>query len=206
MAALTRPGGSTRNPRFRDKRYTIPVLSVDLFTATFSTHFWSPQAILIHGYTGSLAVGDECSGAVSYDLKAGFGLFEARVRKRLPSEQIVMLDMLSLSPEGLRLMAENEMQPRPDGGQQRPLRVSFTHNTVNWSLTGMQLDGVRTPVEPGQMFNGLIRLPRGVDAGTFNATVVRRLGDATSLRVAFRFTSLPEATFALLEAAIKKSG
>jgi hypothetical protein len=138
-------------------------------------------------------------------LKAGFGLFEARVRKRLPSEQIIMLDLLSLSPEGQRLMSDNEMQPRPDGGQQRPIRVSFTHNTVNWSLTGMQLDGVRTPVEPGQMFNGLIRLPRGAEAGTFNATVVRRLG-TDSLKVAFRFTSLPEATFALLEAAIKKSG
>lgn len=207
MAALSRPGapagGGGARTRFRDKRYTIPVLSIDLFANVHQTHFWSQTAILINGYTGPLAIGHECNAVFTFEFQPGYGLIDARVRKRLPNEKLILLDVLQATPDGQRLMAACEQAPRQDGGQPKAMRVAFTYNTVNWSLTGLLIDRHRDPVEPGQMFNGMIRLPRGTEAGTFVATVVRRIPD--SEKVALRFTNLPEATFALLEAAMKKS-
>ncbi|MBV8393249.1 MAG: hypothetical protein JOY81_08710, partial [Alphaproteobacteria bacterium] len=72
MAALSRPGapaGGGARTRFRDKRYTIPVLSIDLFENVHSTHFWSQTALLINGYQGPLAVGHECNAVFTFEFQ-----------------------------------------------------------------------------------------------------------------------------------------
>jgi hypothetical protein len=82
------------------------------------------------------------------------------------------------------------------------MKLAFGHTTLNWSFSGLQLSGYRGDAKAGQRVKGMIWTDSPGDPGLFVATVVRP--DTTHHSLSLKFVGLPDATFSLLEGAMKK--
>lgn len=195
---------SQANAAFRDKRYKIPVLSVDLFETVNETTRWSLKHLILTGFEGHLQQGDEFSGSFTFDHHREFGLFEGFVARADPKRQMLGVEMRSVSADGQKLLEYMNSVRSPDQPEVgRPMHVSMAYRTVNWSLTGMLLDRYHGKLnKPGEIFRGIVRSDRAHESGVFEASVVRFNPDRRTL--ALKFTSLSPETFELLEVAIKK--
>ena len=110
-----------------------------------------------------------------------------------------------VSPDGQSLLERNnEIRAEEAPLQSKTLIVNLMHSTINWSLSGLLADQFFTEMPPGQQVRGLIRISKSVQAGVFNALVIRVNMERHTL--ALKFGNLPPDTFALLENAMKKSG
>lgn len=194
-----------RNSAFRDKRYTIPVLTVDMLTPPYLTRLWSPTQLIIKDFAGTIAVGDRLTGGFKFDERAVGGYFEAKVVRVDTTRKMIGAQFTWLSPEGQALLERNNQIPAEEAPlQSKTLIVNLMHSTINWSLSGLLADQFFTEMPPGQQVRGLIRISKSVQAGVFNALVIRVNMERHTL--ALKFGTLPPDTFALLENAMKKSG
>jgi hypothetical protein len=189
---------------FRDKRYTIPVLSVDLFDKVYPTNLWSSGQFIIRDYAGGLEPGTTFSGAFTFEGHSSFGLFQAVVAKHDAERMMLGAKFEWISKPGTDLMvAQNSVEPGQSPIQRMSMRVTITQPTVNWSLSGMLLDQYYGDVESGTTIRGMIRVGKAQESGIFNASVVRNHRERKTL--ALKFAALPGMTFELLENAMKKS-
>lgn len=189
---------------FRDKRYTIPVLSVDLFEKIYPSTLWSPSQLILRDYTHGLDVGIRFSGTFNFEGHSSFGMFQAVVAKRDVDRMMLGVKFEWISPGGIELMtAMNSVQPGQSPIQTSAMRVSITQPTVNWSLTGLLLDQYYGELEAGIQIRGMIRIDKAQESGIFNASVVRNNRERKTL--ALKFAALPGQTFELLENAMKKT-
>lgn len=205
LKTTNRASDRMSNAAFRDKRYKIPVLSVDLFEKVYPTTRWSMQHLILTEYTGHLQQGDEFSGCFTFEHHKEFGLFEGFVARADPKKQMLGIELRQLSKDGQTLldyMNGLRTPDQPDKG--REMRVSITYRTINWSLTGMLLDRYFGGLGKAQEFRGMVRSDRAHESGIFAANVVRYNEERRTL--AMKFTSLSPETFELLEDAIKKQG
>jgi hypothetical protein len=210
--ALTRPGlaskpSSSNASRFRDKRYTIPTLSVDLFGKVYETVFWSAQQMLLPNFEEKM-VDDKTPvpAVVQIDGDQGrYGLATVVPKRIHFDKKLGMFQFVDLSPEAQTILARYDKPTgKGDGSQITPLKVYLPCDTVNWSFSGMMLQHFRGTAESGSVINGVIRLPRSVHKATFSCIVIRHIVEKG--RLALKFSSLPDHTFAILEEAIKKTG
>jgi hypothetical protein len=190
---------------FRDKRYGVPKLLVDLLSGERETRLWSTSQMILRDAPEDLQAAEAFTGAFSLEDRPAVGLFEARIAKRDAARRVIGAEFAWISPAGRELLGGALAARQADSQDQLPaLRVSITQQTVNWSLTGMLLERYQGKLEPGQPFRGMIRLEKAEEPGPFGATVIRVDGERRTL--ALKFQDLPGDTFGLLEAAIKKSG
>lgn len=199
MAALA------RNSAFRDKRYTIPILTIDTLMAPYTTRLWSPGQLIIKDFSAAVSVGDKLTGGFKFDERGIGGYFEAKVVRVDPARKMMGAQFTWVSPDGLALLERNNQIPPEEAPLQvKSLFVNLMHNTINWSLTGLLADRFFTPLDPGHQIRGLIRIAKSLQVGMFTASVIRVNMERHTL--ALKFNELPPDTFALLENAMKKSG
>jgi hypothetical protein len=189
----------------KDKRYTIPVLSVDLFEKINETRLWSLSQLIIPKYDGRMALGATFTGAFTFEGSTAFGLFEAKVLKLDTSKQLLGAEFTWISKPGLELLEKLSANRTPETPPiEIPLmRVTFTYPTVNWSLSGAligQYSGGLSELTP---FNGLIRVEKASEAGFFSGHTIKFSEERQTL--AIKFTQLSSETFELLETAMKKN-
>ncbi|MDX2104550.1 MAG: PilZ domain-containing protein [Alphaproteobacteria bacterium] len=190
--------------RFRDKRYTIPVLSIDLFAKVYQTVFWSTQQMLLPQFE-EVMLDDKTSvpAVVQVDGSTKFGLFRVIPKRIHADKKIGIFQVTDLSSDAQELMARyDKPTTKGDGSQTVPLKIILPAETVNWSFSGMLLQNFRGTANSGDVINGVIRVPRTQHKGTFSCNVIRHTPERH--RLALKFSSLPDDTFALLEEAIKK--
>jgi hypothetical protein len=185
----------------RDKRYRIPVLSVDLFQEPYETPLWSATQFILKDFRGGFKADQKFNGAFRFKGLDLFGLFTAKAVRVDQFRQMLGAEFERVSDDGQELMKLAAALPRTEDGP--PLMIfSITHNTINWSLSGMLLENFYWDAKPRSIVRGLIRVERQKESSTFSASVIRANRDTNTL--ALRFEPLPPATFSLLEAAIKK--
>jgi len=195
---------STSKSSFRDKRYTMPCLLVDLLSGVHETRHWSNAQLILRDFGGDLAVGEEFTGTFTFDDNPACGLFQACAVRLDPARRLAGAEFRWLSPAARDLIADAQAARTPDAPDQGPvMKVSITQPTINWSLTGMLLGRYQGALAEGQPFRGMIRLEKTQEPGPFAASVIRVNPERHTL--ALKFQDLPNGTFALLEAAIKKS-
>ena len=207
MHATTLRGAQapTGKSSFRDKRYTMPCLLVDLLSGICETRLWSNAQLILRDFAGDLAVGEEFTGTFTFDDNPACGLFQARAVRLDPARRLAGAEFRWLSPAARDLIADAQAARKPDAPDQGPImKVSITQQTINWSLTGMLLGRYQGELAEGQSLRGMIRLEKTQEPGPFAASVIRVNAERHTL--ALKFQDLPNGTFALLEAAIKKSG
>ena len=189
---------------YRDKRYTIPTLSVDLYETVYPTELWTMSQFIISKYEGGLRPGDNFNGAFTFEGNTSFGLFTATVKRFDIARRMFGAEFTWLSRDGTKLLDYMNVFRNPEKGTQtKTLRVTITHTTANWSFSGMLIEQCFKEIAPGERIRGVIRIDKASESGNFEASVVWSLMDKNALAV--RFELLPDATFALLEAAIKKT-
>jgi hypothetical protein len=202
ISGRTRPAAS--NASHRDKRYAAPNLLVDLLDAVHETPLWSPTQLILKNFEGDLVVDETFTGALSFEDHQSCGLFEARALRVDPARKMVGAEFLWISKPGSDLMGLMAERRKADGLDQNPtMRITITQRTINWSLTGMLLERYRGDLQAGQPFRGMIRIEKAQEPGVFSASVIR--ADHERHTLALKFQELPAGSFALLEAAIKKS-
>jgi hypothetical protein len=185
----------------RDKRYRIPVLSVDLFQEPYETPLWSATQFILKDFRGGFKADQKFNGAFRFKGQDMFGLFTAKAVRVDQFRQMLGAEFERVSDDGIELMKVAAAMPRTEEGP--PLMiVSMTHNTINWSLSGLLLENFYWDAKPKSIVRGLIRVERQKDSATFSASVIRANREYNTL--ALRFEKLPPATFSLLEAAMKK--
>lgn len=197
-------GAKPSSSGVRDKRYLVPILSVDLFERVYETNLWNFSQLIIRDYDGPLVAGTEFTGCFTFENRQRFGLFEGRIAKQDKKKGIIGIEMLQLSKEGhafLEFMSGLKHEDNPD--KNPVMKLSITHRTINWSLTGMLVDHYYGDLKSNDTFRGMIRTDKGQQAGVFAAQVVRNNQERRTL--AMKFTSLSNETFELLEDAIKKN-
>jgi hypothetical protein len=185
----------------RDKRYRIPVLSVDLFKEPSETQLWSTTQFILKDFRGGFKTDQKFNGAFRFQGMDRFGLFTAKAVRVDEFRQMLGAEFERVSDDGQELMRLAAERPRSDDSMP-PMIVSITHNTINWSLSGMLLENFYWDAKPKTIIRGLIRVERQMGSAYFNASVIRANRETNTL--ALRFEPLPAATFSLLEAAIKK--
>ena len=190
---------------FRDKRYVVPNLLVDLQEERHQTTLWSPTQVILRDVDHPPAAGEVFTGILSFAKRPdATGLFQARVARLDPARRLVGAAFEWINEPGRALIADMLAQRKPDAPDDTPvMTVSIAHQTINWSLTGMLVARYRGDLASGQPFRGLIRLEKAQEPGPFYASVIR--ADAQRETLAVKFQDLPPKTFALLETAIKKS-
>jgi len=189
---------------FRDKRYVVPPLLVDLQTGISETRLWSASQLILREFIGDVAQNEDFTGSFTFDDDTTCGLFQARAVKRDETRGLVGAEFRWLSEKGRALIAGALAQRKPDAPDQGPvMKVSIALTTANWSLSGMLLERYRGKMAPGEAFSGMIRLEKTQEPGPFKAVVIRVNEEHHTL--ALKFADLSSSTFALLEAAIKKS-
>jgi hypothetical protein len=189
---------------FRDKRYVVPPLLVDLMSGVCETRLWSASQLILRDFVGDVAQNEDFTGSFTFDDDTTCGLFQARAVKRDPARGLVGAEFRWLSEKARALIADALAQRKPDAPDQGPvMKVSVALATANWSLSGMLLERYRGNLTAGQAFSGMIRLEKTQEPGPFNAVVIRVNEELHTL--ALKFSDLSSSTFALLEAAIKKS-
>jgi hypothetical protein len=196
-----KPTSSKTN--FRDKRYVVPCLLVDLSTGVYDTTLWSGSQVILRNVCDDLVVGEEFTGTLGFEDASDCGLFQARVVRVDPARKMVGAEFLWLSAASLTLIAARQADRKPDASDTPVMQVSVTHKTVNWSLSGMLLERYQGELTQGQAFGGMIRLEKAQEPGRFEAVVIR--ADAERRTLALKFNDLPSSTFTLLEAAMKKT-
>lgn len=187
----------------RDKRYYIPVLSVDLFGKIYETTRWSFSHFILNDFEEPMEVGSVFHGCLTFLNRQSFGLFEAKVAKVDSARKMVGCEFSWIAREGFALLEYmNSLRPedQPDRGE--PVRISIAYPTVNWSLSGMLLGGFLGNMKPNETVRGMIRSEKTHEAGVFTANSVRTNLEKKTL--ALKFTSLSPELFDMLEAAIKK--
>jgi hypothetical protein len=188
----------------RDKRYVMPCLLVDLLSGIYETRHWSGSQMILRDFTGDLALGEEFTGTFTFDDDPACGLFQAHAVRLDPARRLLGAEFRWLSPPARDLIADALAARQPDAPDQGPvMKLSITQPTINWSLTGMLLGRYHGAVATGSPVYGMIRLEKAQEPGRFAASVIRVNPERHSL--ALKFQDLPAGTFALLEAAIKKS-
>lgn len=176
-----------------------------MLTPPHLTRLWSPSQLIIKDFSGAISVGNRLSGGFKFDERAASGYFEAEVVRVDHARKMIGVKFTWLSPDGQAMLERNnQILPEEAPLQVRALIVNLMHSTINWSLSGLLADQFFTELPPGQQVRGLIRIAKSIQAGLFNATVIRVNMERHTL--ALRFGALPPDTFALLEAAMKKSG
>jgi|GEM_PF-1885183 len=204
LRAKAKQDAGNQSGAHRDKRYTIPVLSVDLFDKVHETQLWSLTHIILKDYEGPLETGAEFTGVFTFENRTAFGLFDGRIARYDPKRKMAGIEVTSLSKEGhslLEFMASLRPADQPEKGA--AMRMSLTHRTINWSLTGMLLDQYYGKLETNEVFKGIIRTDKAQESGIFMAKVVRANHERHTL--ALKFTSISPETFELLESAMKKN-
>jgi hypothetical protein len=191
---------------FRDKRYTIPILSVDLFEKVHETRLWSFSQMIIPKYEGHMPQGETFTGAFNFEGSRTFGLFEAKGVKVDPAKQMIGAVFTWISKPGFELLEKHNAERAPEMPveEQPKMRVTFTYPTINWSLTGALIAQYWGGLKTGEAFNGMIRVEKAQESGVFSGTTIKHNVDRHTL--ALKFTSLSSETFELLESAMKKSG
>jgi len=206
---MMRPGQAKPSPvraAHRDKRYTIPVLSVDLFEKIHETRLWSFSQLIIPKYEGRMPQGSTFTGAFTFEERQGhFGLFEAKALKIDTAKQMVGAEFTWISKPGFELLEQMNATRKPDTPaiEIPKMRVSFTYPTINWSLSGCLVGQYWGGLEEGVPFNGLIRIEKAAESGVFTGVLIKYNEDRRTLAV--KFTSLSSETFELLETAMKKN-
>jgi len=176
-----------------------------MLAAPHATRLWSPSQLIIKDFNGTIAVGNRLAGGFKFDGRKTGGYFEAEVVRVDLARNMVGAKFTWLSAEGQQLLEiNNEILPEDAPFQVKPLMVTLMHNTINWSLTGLLADKFFTELQTGHQVRGLIRIAKSIQAGVFEATVIRANMERHTL--ALKFSYLPPDTFALLEVAMKKSG
>jgi hypothetical protein len=190
---------------FRDKRYVVPLLLVDLLSSVSETRLWSASQLILRDFVGDVAQNEDFTGSFTFDDdKTTLGLFQARAVKRDPARGLVGAEFRWLSERARALIADKLARRNPDAPDQGPvMKVSVALPTANWSLSGMLLERYHGNLAAGEAFGGMIRLEKTQEPGPFNAVVIRVNAEQHTL--ALKFSDLSSSTFALLEAAIKKS-
>jgi hypothetical protein len=197
-----RPGASKSS--FRDKRYATPILLVDLQSGVRETGLWSASQLILRDAPDDLTLDQDFTGAFSFEDDPACGLFQARAVKLDSARRVLGARFDWISAGGQALIEAMLARRKPDAPDQGPImKVSITHKTINWSLTGMLLERYTGELKSGQSFRGMIRLERAQEPGMFGATVIRANAERRTL--AMKFQELPPETFTLLEVAIKKS-
>jgi hypothetical protein len=185
----------------RDKRYRIPVLSVDLFQEPYETALWSTTQFILKDFRGGFKTDQKFNGAFRFKGHDQVGLFTAKAVRVDQFRQMLGAEFERVSDDGQELMKLAAASPRSEEGPP-PMTLSLTHNTINWSLSGMLLENFYWDLKAKSVVRGLIRVERHKESATFSALVIRVNKETNTL--ALRFDSLPAATFSFLEAAIKK--
>lgn len=199
----TAQGASTK-ASFRDKRYVVPPLLVDLMTGVHEVRRWSASQMILQGFVGSLALNEEFTGALSFDDDPTSGLFQACAVKLDEARGLVGAEFRWLSDTTRALIADALDKRKPDAPDQMPvMKVSVALSTANWSLSGMLLERYHGDLKEGETFAGMIRLEKTQEPGRFQAAVIRVNTERRTL--ALKFQDLSPQTFTLLETAIKKS-
>jgi hypothetical protein len=190
----------------RDKRYTIPVLSVDLFEKVLETRLWSLTQMIIPNYEGRMPQGATFTGAFTFEHHTPrVGLFEAKATKIDTGKKLLGATFNWLTKEGTDLLDTVNKERKPDMPQIEvpKMRITLTYPTINWSLSGALLGSYWGGLADGEPFNGMIRVEKAQDSGVFSGASIRFNEDRKTL--AMKFTSLSSETFELLEAAMKKN-
>jgi hypothetical protein len=200
-------GTAKSSPRaaFRDKRYTIPVLSFDLFETVHETRLWSFSQVILSKYEGVMPSGTTFTGAFTFEGHSNFGLFEAKVLKLDAAKQMLGAEFTWISKPGFELLETLNATRKPDTPaiEIPTMRVTLTYPTTNWSLSGALLAHYWGGLKDAEPFNGMIRIEKAQESGIFSGVCIRNNTDRHTL--AMRFTSLSPETFRLLEAAMKKN-
>jgi hypothetical protein len=189
----------------RDKRYTIPALSVDLFATVFEALRWSFSHMILKEYQGPLTVGATLHGAFTFPNRTTVGLFEASVARADTGKQLLGVEFTWISKEGFALLEYmHSLRPEDNPDKGDPMRVTMNYPTINWSLSGMLLGEYDLPnsVKSENQVRGIIRTEKSQESGIFTAKIVRASAARRSL--ALTFTSLSSELFDMLETAIKK--
>src|SRR5271154_1612208 len=89
MHAMTSRGSQppTGKSSFRDKRYTMPSLLVDLLSGVYETRLWSSSQLILRDFTGDLAAGEDFTGTFTFDDEPACGLFQARAVRGDPARR-----------------------------------------------------------------------------------------------------------------------
>jgi len=203
-----RPGTKPTNVRaaHRDKRYTIPVLSVDLFEKVHETRLWSFSQMIIPKYEGGLPQGATFTGAFTFEsFTPAFGLFEAKAVRIDTGKQMIGAEFTWISKPGFELLERVNATRKPDmpAIEIPKMRVTFTYPTINWSLSGGLIGNYWGGLPEGEPFNGMIRIEKAQESGVFSAILIKHNEERHTL--AIKFTSLSSETFELLETAMKKN-
>jgi hypothetical protein len=203
-----KPGKSSPAPlkaAFRDKRYTIPILSVDLFEKVHETRLWSFSQMIVPKYDGKMPQGATFTGAFTFEGELHFGLFEAKALKVDAAKQMVGAEFSWISKPGFELLEKLSKDRKPDtpASEIPKMRVTFTYQTINWSLSGALLKNYWGGLADGEPFNGLIRIEKAQESGVFSGSSIRFNEQRNTL--ALKFVSLSSETFELLETSMKKN-
>lgn len=205
MHAMTPRGAQPPSGKssFRDKRYTIPCLLVDLLSRVHETRLWSSTQVILPDFGGNLAIDEDFTGTFTLDDNPACGLFQARAVRVGPARRLAGAEFRWLSPVGRDLIADALAARKQAALDQGPvMKLSITQQTINWSLSGMLLELYQGALAEGQSFRGMIRLEKMQEPGPFGGSVIRVNPEHHTL--ALKFQDLPIGTFTLLEAAIKK--
>ena len=207
---MMKPGNVKSGPApakaaFRDKRYTIPILSVDLFEKVHETRLWSFSQMIVPKYEGRMPQGATFTGAFTFEGHAPYGLFEAKARKVDAGKQMIGAEFTWVSKPGFELLEKLSKDRKPDTPSIEipKMRVTFTYPTINWSLSGALLNNYWGGIADGEPFNGMIRVEKAQESGVFSGTSIRFNEERHTL--AMKFTSLSAETFELLETSMKKN-
>jgi hypothetical protein len=207
---IMKPGNVKSGPApvkaaFRDKRYTIPILSVDLFEKVHETRLWSFSQMIVPKYEGRMPQGSTFTGAFTFEGQTQFGLFEAKAVKIDSAKQLLGAEFTWISKPGFELLEKLSKNRKPDTPpiEIPKMRVTFAYPTINWSLSGALLKNYWGGLADGEPFNGLIRIEKAPESGVFSGTTIRFNQERQTL--AIKFTSLSSETFELLETSMKKN-
>lgn len=196
----------------RDKRYLGPVLRIDLMDAVQETRRWSAERLTVELAPlalqhGGVLEGRTLTGVFTFADHKLHGVFEATLARpdvAMPdaasnaADGLAALDFTWISERGHRLL-------RTVAGEREPptMKVSFTHGTANWSLSGFLVENYHGALKSGERFRGMIWLDKPQDPGLFGAHAIKV--DSLRHTLAVKFDEIPANTFSLLEAAIKKT-
>src|SRR3954471_1196981 len=192
-----KPALAALKANFRDKRYVVPNLLVDLPGNSHQTTLWSATQVILRGVEHPPAADEVFTGILSFAKRPdATGLFQARVARLDPARKLVGATSEWINEPGRALIEDMLAQRKPDAPDDTPvMNVSIAHETTNWSLTGMLVARYRGDLKGGQPFRGLIRLEKAQEPGPFYASVIR--ADAKRETLAVKFQELPPKTFAL---------
>jgi hypothetical protein len=200
-----RSGPAMNRGKIRDKRITHPWLWIDLNERSYSTILWAPNRFIMD------VPGDRLGADAEF---CAVGRIEDRVEALLIDGAVTMHDRKQnrmavnfevANPDGASIMRQiySESREAPEELPLPSLSFSLAYKSVNWSLTGFMIGNYTGDVQQGQVFTGLIRLPKSQRTGRFRAQAVRYMPETQGLGC--RFLELSQSLFDMLEYALKRS-